>query len=172
MFPVERPRVTLRFAATVAPYRPNNPHRGVDLAPWPGSTGRPIASVLAGIVVQERHGHRAWGNYVVTKNSLPRSVQAADLHGTVRTVRAGEPFYLLYAHMDTVAVRRGQNVAVGQQLGTIGDTGFSLGPHLHLEMRLGHHAARDVVNPLDMLTQTIAGLSEQLTGDVGPVLVA
>lgn len=154
------------------PYRPNNPHRGVDLAPWAGSTGRPILSVLDGIVVEERHDHRAWGNYVVTKSALPRAVQAADLRGSVRTVRAGEPFYLLYAHMDTVTVRRGQNVAAGQQLGTIGDTGFSLGPHLHLEMRLGHHAARDVVNPLDMLTQNIAGLSDQLTGDVGPVLVA
>ncbi|MBD8869597.1 M23 family metallopeptidase [Nocardioides donggukensis] len=41
----------------------------------------------------------------------------------------------LYAHMNTVMVRVGQRVDQGQQIGTLGSTGNSSGPHLHFEQR-------------------------------------
>ena len=47
----------------------------------------------------------------------------------------GNGFVSLYAHMNTVYVRQGENVAKGEQLGTVGNTGRSTGPHLHFEIR-------------------------------------
>jgi murein DD-endopeptidase MepM/ murein hydrolase activator NlpD len=64
--------------------------------------------------------------------------------------------------MDAINVNRGQRVEAGQPIGTIGETGFALGPHLHLEMRLGDYAARRVVDPMDMLIASIAGLRDEL----------
>jgi hypothetical protein len=42
----------------------------------------------------------------------------------------------LYAHMQTVLVRVGQRVDQGVQIGTLGTTGNSTGPHLHYEQKL------------------------------------
>ena len=42
----------------------------------------------------------------------------------------------LYAHCDTLNVSAGQYVTQGQQIGTVGSTGWSTGNHLHLEIRI------------------------------------
>jgi hypothetical protein len=43
----------------------------------------------------------------------------------------------LYAHMNSVSVSSGQFVDQGEQIGTLGSTGNSTGPHLHYEQRDG-----------------------------------
>jgi murein DD-endopeptidase MepM/ murein hydrolase activator NlpD len=43
--------------------------------------------------------------------------------------------YLLLGHLNQANVRVGDMVRVGSQLGLSGNTGFSTGPHLHIEMR-------------------------------------
>lgn len=43
-----------------------------------------------------------------------------------------------YAHLEKFLVRQGEPVKRGQALGTVGSTGNSTGPHLHLEIRLAH----------------------------------
>lgn len=56
----------------------------------------------------------------------------------------GLPVYTLYGHMQRIEVQTGQRVQSGDKLGTIGDSGIAIGPHLHFEVRVG--------DPLDYRT--------------------
>lgn len=53
----------------------------------------------------------------------------------------------LYAHMSSFSVSAGQSVSQGQQVGVMGSTGRSTGPHLHFEIRSGG----SLLNPLGFL---------------------
>lgn len=162
VFPVSKPRVTLPFAVTRAPYTPGNPHRGVDLAPWPGSRGEPVFSVMRAQVVQAGDSGGGLGNVVITKGSLPYDVWATNLRNQVQTIKANTPFYLIYAHLERVMVGKEQIVTPGRQLGTIGESGFTFGPHLHLELRVGNFNDRNVLNPMDMMVASIVGLKDEI----------
>jgi murein DD-endopeptidase MepM/ murein hydrolase activator NlpD len=43
-----------------------------------------------------------------------------------------------YGHLDTIMITDGQFIEAGTQIGTIGTTGMSSGPHLHYEIRTPH----------------------------------
>lgn len=42
----------------------------------------------------------------------------------------------LYAHLNAYSVPEGEEVVRGQMIGTCGSTGWSTGPHLHLELKI------------------------------------
>lgn len=56
--------------------------------------------------------------------------------GNLVSVAHGNGVRTLYAHLSSIAVRRGQRVATGTLVGRVGSTGLSTGPHLHFELRL------------------------------------
>ena len=96
-------------------------HLGHDIA---APRGTPIYAVADGIVTAAGyHNHpQSYGNYVQI------------LHGTDDE---GREFSTLYAHMcDTPSVSEGQTVVRGQVIGYVGNTGYSMGNHLHLEMKI------------------------------------
>ncbi|GGV18318.1 peptidase [Streptomyces filipinensis] len=51
-------------------------------------------------------------------------------HGTID----GKQISTTYNHMSAISVSVGQQVRVGQQVGAVGSTGFSTGPHAHFEV--------------------------------------
>jgi peptidoglycan hydrolase-like protein with peptidoglycan-binding domain len=68
-------------------------------------------------------------------------------YGYLVSVRHGRRVRTRYAHLSTIAVRRGQRVRMGSLLGRVGSTGASTGPHLHFEVLVRGAA----VNPLAAL---------------------
>jgi len=57
-------------------------------------------------------------------------------------------YQTMYAHLFSTSVKKGDTVSKGKQIGTVGNTGYSTGPHLHFAVFKNSRA----VNPLDYLT--------------------
>jgi len=75
-------------------------------------------------------------------------VLTGDLYYTGNTVIIdhGDGLITLYAHMDKIMAEQGQMVEKGEVIGTIGSTGRSTGPHLHL----GAYINRIAVDPMSL----------------------
>ena len=82
-------------------------HNGVDLV---GSTGTPVVATRSGVITTAVF-HRTCGNHI--------------------WINHGDGYKSVYMHLDTMTVSVGQYVVAGQQIGTLGNTGGSTGPHLH-----------------------------------------
>ncbi len=99
-------------------------HLGEDWVTDGGSDkglGRPVYAIGNGVVVLARDVRVAWGNVVVIRHSWieNRQLKFADS---------------LYAHLDRISVREGQQISKGQQVGTIGTNHGMYPPHLHFEI--------------------------------------
>lgn len=87
-------------------------HRGNDYA---APTGTPTYAAAAGTVVIAGYSSSA-GNWVV--------------------INHGNGLVTKYMHHSSLCVYAGQTVAKGQQIGAVGSTGQSTGPHLHFQVEL------------------------------------
>ena len=58
-------------------------------------------------------------------------------YGNMMLVDHGGGVVTAYAHQSSFFVGVGQSVSAGQQIGSVGSTGASTGPHLHFEVRVG-----------------------------------
>jgi murein DD-endopeptidase MepM/ murein hydrolase activator NlpD len=72
--------------------------------------------------------------YAVTGGTVEQAGNAGDGYGNLVRVKSGNTV-TYYAHQSTLAVNVGDTVQAGDQLGTVGSTGNSTGPHLHFEVR-------------------------------------
>ncbi|MGL4651761.1 MAG: M23 family metallopeptidase, partial [Caldilineaceae bacterium] len=52
-----------------------------------------------------------------------------------------------YGHLSQVSVQKGQRVQPDDIVGAVGMTGIAIGPHLHVEMRVGANTYEASVNP-------------------------
>jgi murein DD-endopeptidase MepM/ murein hydrolase activator NlpD len=59
----------------------------------------------------------------------------AGTYGNLVTLRHDNGFETRYAHLSAVDVKVGDVVDAGADLGKVGTTGYSTGPHLHFEVR-------------------------------------
>lgn len=57
-------------------------------------------------------------------------------YGTYVIVDHGGGITTLYAHLSNISVKEGDIVAMGEQIGNVGNTGWSTGAHLHFEVRI------------------------------------
>ena len=102
-------------------------HAGIDLG---GVEGAPVVAAASG-----------------------RVVLAAELkvHGNTVVVDHGWGVFSAYYHMSQILVQEGQDVAQGDKVGLVGNTGLSTGAHLHWDMRVDGVA----VDPLEWTRRTI-----------------
>jgi murein DD-endopeptidase MepM/ murein hydrolase activator NlpD len=98
-------------------------HSGVDIyAP----SGTPLYACESGQVIKAEY-HGGYGYSIL--------------------IYHGGSFATFYAHLSGFAVSVGQNVSRGQIIGYVGTTGYTTGPHLHLEVRVNGVAQ----NPMNYL---------------------
>lgn len=103
--------ISSRFGYRKDPFtrRPSY-HAGVDIA---GNSGDPVYATADGIVISAGYD-RAYGNNVIVKHASGVSTR--------------------YAHLKKFSVKERQKISQGGQIGQLGSTGRSTGPHLHYEV--------------------------------------
>ena len=81
-------------------------------------------------------------NIYAMNSGIVREVRTVnDRHGgfgNSLVIDHADGYSTLYAHLDEILVKEGQQVKRGEVIGIVGNTGQSTGPHLHLEMRYGN----------------------------------
>jgi len=102
-------------------------HSGLDLA---APKGTPVVAPNNGRVTFAMEGLLSPGNTVVIDH--------------------GMGLFTSYYHLDTINVKKGDEVKKGDVIGTVGTTGFSTGPHLHYAVSIYN----TYVNPY----QTLSGI--------------
>lgn len=121
--PVQHPTVTQPFGPTSFSSEPIingvHFHTGVDLAVPQGS---PIVAASTGTVTFAGAQTNAFGVFT----GYGQYVMITDGQGRVE----------LYGHMSQIQATSGEAVQVGQQIGLVGTTGNSTGPHVHFEVRV------------------------------------
>lgn len=112
-------------------------HHGVE---FENPTGTPILAAGSGrVVVAGTDNPEVFGLF-------------PDFYGRLVVIEhdrtfQGQPVFTLYGHLSTQHVKVGQQVAVGQVIGEVGATGIALGPHLHMEVRVGQNTYDATRNP-------------------------
>lgn len=105
-------------------------HQGFDLLP---GAGTPVLSIADGVVIASTNSDGSLG-----------------VHVEIQHVIDGETVVSTYSHManGSLSLKVGDTVTQGQQVGLVGSTGASTGPHLHFQIIIGGTP----VDPLKWLT--------------------
>ena len=118
--------ITSNFGHRENPFGGSNveTHKGLDIK---GPMGAPVKDMAKG-KVSFAGPKGGFGNCIILKH--------------------GNGFETLYGHLSKILVSSGQQIEIGQQIGNIGSTGRSTGPHLHYEV----HRNGQKINPQSFLT--------------------
>jgi len=99
-------------------------HAGADLV---APIGTPVYPIMNGVVETVAYDPLGFGNHVILKHDLG--------------------YESIYGHLAYAEVKEGEKVNLNTELGKSGSTGFSTGPHLHIEIHLNGVP----VNPADIV---------------------
>jgi murein DD-endopeptidase MepM/ murein hydrolase activator NlpD len=118
--------------------RTGHTHQGQDIL---AAAGTPIVSPRAGFVSWRAFQKDGAGHYVVVRGD------------------DGRDYVFMHMLDGSVLVQKGQSVAAGQQLGAVGSTGRSSGPHLHFEIWPSGWYSSKASQPVDPLPDLLAWAS-------------
>jgi murein DD-endopeptidase MepM/ murein hydrolase activator NlpD len=108
-----RGRLSSRFGVRGDPFTGlSRFHNGIDLA---GPVGTPVRAAMSGKVSMVGFNPN-YGRYLILSHA--------------------EGFQTLYGHLDGFQVRKGTRVRQGELIGTMGNSGYSTGSHLHFSIFL------------------------------------
>ncbi|MBI4094609.1 MAG: M23 family metallopeptidase [Candidatus Liptonbacteria bacterium] len=105
---------------------PGRRHNGIDIA---AKKGAPVYSAAPGTVIASRDQdifcrRRGYGKFVAIKN-------------------ANDGRVLLYAHLNDMKVKAGEEIARGSLVGHVGMTGLATAPHLHFSVFMKNSFSMD-----------------------------
>jgi murein DD-endopeptidase MepM/ murein hydrolase activator NlpD len=125
--------LTSPFGERVSPFTDTmHFHSGIDLA---AREGTPVWAPGEGRVV------------FAGRFPLQRNVRWWR-YGNVVVLEHGERYLTIFAHLEEIRVRRGQQVRRGETIATVGNTGWSTSPHLHYEIRVRQDSSAEPI-PVD-----------------------
>lgn len=98
-------------------------HTGIDIA---NKKGTKILSATKGIVTKIEYNNKYYGNFLeITENGV----------------------IFKYAHLDSISVKINSTINQKDNIGLMGNTGMSTGPHLHFEIRINGRT----INPEELV---------------------
>jgi murein DD-endopeptidase MepM/ murein hydrolase activator NlpD len=125
-------KVTNRTIQKMAwPVQISPPKSGVSQGFRPGHTGIDIFAPQGTEIKAAAGG---------TVKMAERNPDGFSGYGWIVIVDHGDGISTWYAHCGSFAVKQGDQVKVGDKLGTVGMTGRTTGPHLHFEVRVAMSA--------------------------------
>ncbi|HEY7977799.1 MAG TPA: M23 family metallopeptidase [Rhizomicrobium sp.] len=104
--------VSGKIIAGFGSYSTGERNDGINIA---AATGTPIHAAADGVVTYAGNELKGYGNLILIKH--------------------GDTYVTAYAHTNSIGVARGQRVAKGDIIGTVGQTGDVTQPQLHFEIR-------------------------------------
>ncbi len=123
-------RISSYFGYRIDPvYKVRKHHDGIDFT---APIGTPVHATGDGIVTLVKHGNRGYGNQI--------------------EISHGYSYKTKYAHLSKILVKEGEHVKRGQVIGLVGNTGKSVGPHLHYEVRKNNVP----INPINFFFQDMS----------------
>ncbi len=122
-----------------APRSGGRTHTGLD---FPVASGTRVGAAGVGVTEFAGWNSGGYGNLVVVRHRLG--------------------YTTWYAHLSTITTWKGEQVTGGTQLGYVGSTGNSTGPHLHFELR------RNAV-PIDPFPYLLGSVAARASGNGGGV---
>jgi murein DD-endopeptidase MepM/ murein hydrolase activator NlpD len=115
--------------------RSGHSHQGQDMI---AAEGTPVVTPVAGTIFWRAYQAGGAGHYVVVRGD------------------DGRDYALMHFQDGSVLVQKGQRVAAGQRLASVGSTGASSGPHLHFEIWPDGWYANADSHPIDPLPDLLA----------------
>jgi murein DD-endopeptidase MepM/ murein hydrolase activator NlpD len=112
-----------------APRAGGRQHQGID---FPVAYGTRVGAAGVGTTLFAASNYGGYGHLVVIQHRLG--------------------YTTWYAHLSSITTQVGQNVVGGTEIGRVGSTGYSTGPHLHFEVR----RYNTPIDPVPMLLSTVA----------------
>jgi murein DD-endopeptidase MepM/ murein hydrolase activator NlpD len=112
-------------------------HHGVEFVNPTGTELYAVAPAKVEVAGSDNEGIYSYKNYFYGSLVVLKLEQRWE----------NQPVYVLYGHLDEVLVEPGQLVDPGDLIGRIGATGVALGPHLHMEIRVGENSYWTTRNP-------------------------
>ncbi|MFQ5684373.1 MAG: M23 family metallopeptidase [Candidatus Binatia bacterium] len=100
---------------------------GKRLSPW---TGKP--EFHSGIDIPKPKGTPVYA----PGDAVVKSVGASNGNGRNVILQHGQGITTHYLHLSKAQVKKGERVRKGQQIATVGNTGYSTNPHLHYEIHV------------------------------------
>ncbi|HHW18253.1 MAG TPA: M23 family metallopeptidase [Firmicutes bacterium] len=98
---------------------------------WRPNPDSPGMSLHQGIDIQVPEGTRV----VAALDGIVTSVRESPSYGLVVEIEHPNGFSTVYAHLQSVFVKKDQKVKKGEAIGTAGQSGNATAPHLHFELK-------------------------------------
>jgi|TARA_R100001530_G_scaffold10633_2_gene10487 murein DD-endopeptidase MepM/ murein hydrolase activator NlpD len=149
LYPVKPSVVTNPFGTKAPWYDKVRGHLGVDFRTRNESLE--IRSVMDGKVVKVVNDVKDWFYW---ENGWKQTVDygSGDPYGNNVIIDHGG-YFSVYGHCSKLFVHTGQEVKMGTTIAHGGNTGHSMGNHLHFELRMGENNRKSCVNSLPYMSE-------------------